>query len=157
MITRSTARLGEYMAEKKIHLRIITPIGIKADEQVDMVILRCVGGDMGVLPEHEALSAVLDIGALRIINDGAERRLAVFGGLAEVQDDVLTVLTSVAEWPEDIDLALAEEERARFLQRIQETEDATEIQHDQLLLRRSLVRIEVRSDTLLSGQEPAEE
>ena len=86
-------------------MRIVTPNEIKFDENVDMIIMRCTTGDMGILPGHEPHSAVLDHGEVRILDDGNERRLAVSGGIAEVRNNVLTILTSLAEWPEDIDRA----------------------------------------------------
>ena len=87
------------MPEKKVHLRVVTPEEVKVDEKADMIIMRCTTGDMGILPGHESRSAVLDYGVLRILDGNDERRLAVFGGLAEVKNDVVTILTSVAERP----------------------------------------------------------
>ena len=82
------------MAAKKLHLQIITPESIILDESVDMVIMRCTTGDMGILPGHRACSAVLDYGALRVLDGGVERRMAVFGGIAQVRNDEVTILAS---------------------------------------------------------------
>ena len=57
------------MTEKKLRLQIMTPAEKKVDEDVNMVIMRCTTGDMGILPGHEPHSAVLDYGILRILND----------------------------------------------------------------------------------------
>ncbi|MCL2030471.1 MAG: ATP synthase F1 subunit epsilon [Oscillospiraceae bacterium] len=140
------------MAEetKQVRLRIITPEEIKVDERAAMIIMRCTTGDMGILPGHEARSAVLDYGVLRILNPDGERRIAVFGGLAEVRDDVVTVLANAAEWPEDIDRARAEADRELAERRLQETQDDLEVRSNQAVLRRSLVQIEVSSYPLLS-------
>ena len=145
------------MAAKKLRLRIITPAHIKVDEDVDMVIMRCTTGDMGVLAGHEAHSAALVYGTLRILNQGAERRVAVHGGVASIRNNVLTILTNDAEWPEDIDRALAEADREAAERRLQEKADDLEIQHDQVLLRRALVQIEVSSYTPDSVEEPEAE
>ena len=134
---------------EKIHLRIVTPLTVKTDEYADMVIMSCVGGDMGVMPGHITCSAILDYGVLRIVRGEAERRIAVFGGVAEINENVLTVLTAEAEWPEDIDRTRAELERDHLERRIQEGKDDIEIQRDQGLLRRSLVMIEVSADQLI--------
>ena len=133
------------MSAKKVRLRIVTPEQIKVDEDIDMIIMRCTTGDMGVLPGHEARSAALRYGILRIFNGGVERRIAVYGGLAVVRDDVLTILTSDAEWPEDVDRVRAEADREHAERRLRERADDIEIQHDQILLRRALVQIEVSS------------
>jgi len=133
------------MAEKKkIRLRVITPQEIKFDEEIDMVIFRCTTGYLGVLPGHERRSAVLDFGVMRIISgDASERWLAVFGGIAEISNDVVTVVSSAAEWPEDVDLETAKAERERLERQIQEHEDDIEIQRDQALIWRELVRVEL--------------
>ena len=141
---------------KKVRLRIITPKEVKFDEDVDMVIMRCTTGAMGILPRHEPRSAVLKYGALRILDGGNERRIAVFGGLAEVKNNVLTVLTNLAEWPEDIDHARALADLEHAERRLQERVDDIEIQDDQVLLRRALVRIEVGSYPLVNVSDSQE-
>ncbi|MCL1819844.1 MAG: ATP synthase F1 subunit epsilon [Oscillospiraceae bacterium] len=133
----------------KFRLRIITPDVIKVDEEVDMVILRSMTGDMGILPGHEAGSAVLDYGVLRILDDSGERRLAVYGGVAEIRNDVVTVLTSAAEWPDEINRSDAEEDLDSAKKRLESHHDAMELK-DQVTVRRSLVRIEVSAYPLLN-------
>jgi len=102
----------------KLQLRILTSESSKVDEPVDMVIMRCISEDMGhtsvesdlgILPGHMPLSAILGISPLRIINEGQERIIAVFGGIVTVKDNVITILTERAEWPQEIDI-----NRARF-------------------------------------------
>ena len=142
--------MGDSMPESKIQIRIITPEDTKADEKADMIIMRAITGPMGILPGHAPYTSVLDIGALQILDGENIRKIALFGGIAEIRDDVLTILTPFAEWPEDIDRAHAEADREHARHRLQENVDDMEIQRDQVLLRRSLVRIEVSSDSLVS-------
>jgi len=134
----------------KLHLRVATPDNIKYDDEAEMVIMRCITGDMGILPHHEPTSAILDYGVLRVMNDGQERRMAVFGGIAQVCDNDLTILANDAQWPEDIDAAFAQSERERMESKIQESVDDLELQRDQVLMRRTLVQIEVSSYPLIS-------
>jgi len=138
------------VAARKLHLRIATPENIKYDEETEMVIMRCITGDMGILADHEATSAILDYGVLRIINGEEERRMAVFGGLAQVGDNKVTILANDAQWPEDIDMAFVEAERERMARRSQESLDDLTIQRDQILMRRTLVQMEVSTFPLIS-------
>ena len=131
------------IAEKKVRLRIITPEEIKYDENVDMIIMRCATGDMGILPGHAPLSAALTYGVLRILSGGNERKLAVFGGLAEIRDNVVTILTNLAEWPEDINRARAMADLEPIMQLLQEQVDDIETQDDRVRRRRVLERVEV--------------
>jgi F-type H+-transporting ATPase subunit epsilon len=127
----------------KLRLKVITPAKVKVDAEADMVVALCLGGDMGVLPGHMPLSAMLDIGALRIINGGAEEKLAVYGGFISIKNDVVTIVTREADWPDEIDVASALEERERVEQRARDIVDDIELQNDQILLRRALVQIEI--------------
>ncbi len=131
------------MDAKKLHLRIVTPHAVKVDQPADMVIFRSVSGDMGVLPGHEPASAVLDDGILRILCDRSEQRIAVFGGIAAIEDDKVNILTESAEWPWDIDRVRAEQDRQKAELLLQERSDDLKIRSYQVLLRRALVRIEV--------------
>jgi len=140
------------MADKKVHLQIITPVGIKVDEEIDMVIMRATTGDMGILPGHEARSAILDVGVLRRIQEGHEQHMAIFGGLVEIKDDKVTIITSLAEMPEEIDLARAEADLHWAEKRILEGKDNVEVQQGHVRARRSMVRIEVSSYPLLSAK-----
>jgi len=141
---------------EKMRLRIATPEAVKFDEDVEMVIMRCVTGDMGILANHEPTSAILDYGVLRIFDDIDERRMAVYGGIAQVRDNVVTILANDAQWPEDIDVAFVESERERMARRSQEDLDDLDIQRDQVLMRRTLVQIEVSAYPLLSRAEREE-
>ena len=77
--------------------------------------------------------------------------MAIFGGLAQVGENLVTVLANDAQWPEDIDLSVAEAERDRSKLALQETADAVELRKEQVAMRRTLVQIEVSSYPLISG------
>ncbi|MCL2002375.1 MAG: ATP synthase F1 subunit epsilon [Oscillospiraceae bacterium] len=139
----------------KLRLRIVTREGVKLDDECDMVVARCSTGDMGVLPRHAECSAVLDYGALRVINDGTERKIAVFAGVMQIKDDVVTILTNEAQFPEDIDRARADADLDYFSLRVQEEEDDVELQKHQAKIRRTLVRIEVSSYPLINPSDKA--
>ena len=144
--------MGKDCFVAKLRLRIVTPIEEKVDEEVDMVIMRCESGDMGIQPGHEDRSAALDHGIARIFNDGEERRIAINSGIARVKDDVLTVIANEAVWPEDIDRAEVEAERDLAERQLKEAVDKLEIRRSQYALRRSLVHIEISSYPVIGGK-----
>ena len=140
------------VADKKVHLQIITPTGVKVDEHADMIIMRATTGDMGIMPGHEPYSAILDVGVLRLLDNDIERRMAIFGGMFEVNNDKVTLITSLAELPEEIDRPRAEADLAWAEKRIQEGKDDVEIQSGHVRFRRSMVRIEVSSYPIISSK-----
>lgn len=127
----------------KIQLNITTPRGLKFVEEADMIIMRCIDGDLGVLPGHEPISTVLGDGILRIINDGVEQKLAVFGGIAEIDEKEVNIFSTIAQRPEEIDLERAERDRREVEATLQEESEEGVVRRLQVLLRHSLIRIEV--------------
>ena len=140
------------MAEKKIRLQIISPTEKKVDQDVKMVIVRCISGNMGVLAGHEPYSAVLDYGIMRIFNNDEERQIVIYGGLVTIEDDKITVLTNEAEWPEEIDFARANADREHLERSLREKTDDIEIQKDQISLRRVLMQIEASSPLFIDDK-----
>ena len=128
---------------KKLRLLVQTPMDAKIDEQVDMVIMRAVDGEMGVLPDHATYLCALADGALRILNGGRERKIAVFGGAAEIRDNVVTILTEEAHLPDEIDLDRNNAARESLERQMQEQMDDQELQKAEILLRRMLVKADV--------------
>jgi F-type H+-transporting ATPase subunit epsilon len=101
------------MSQPTLVLEIVTPERPLVHETVDEVILPGAAGELGVLPGHTPLLTTLKVGTLwyRV---GAERRyVAIIGGFAEVLPDRVTVLATLAERAEDIDVTRAEAARQR--------------------------------------------
>ena len=136
---------------KKLQLRIITPDAVKVDEPVDMVIMRTSTGDMGILPGREPVSAVLYIGTMRIIADNEERLIAVYGGIAQIQNDEVLIICNGAQWPEEIERDAAHAEHSEAESRLRNAQDKAQIQRDQFAMRRALVQIEVSSYPILGA------
>lgn len=111
-----------------------------------MVIMRCVDGDFGVLPGHEPVSTVLGDGILRIINDGMEKKLAVFGGVVEVDNTSVNIYSTIAQKPEEIDLERAIRDREEAEAGILERTEELRYQSLGVGVRRALVRIEVSTN-----------
>lgn len=131
--------------DHKINLIITTPRGVKFVEKADMIIMRCIDGDLGVLPGHAPVSTVLGDGIFRIFNDGVEKKLAVFGGIAEIGDKTVNIFSTIAQRPEEIDRERAEIDRREAEATILEESEEHQIRKLQVLLRHSLIRIEVSS------------
>jgi len=91
-------------------LRIVTPERQLVDEDVEEVTAPGAAGEFGVLPEHIAFLTVLAAGRLIYRSGGQRHVIAIFGGYAEVADNVMTVLADGAELPAEIDADAARRE-----------------------------------------------
>ncbi len=128
---------------KKLTMTITTPRGVKFVEDADMLVMVASDGNMGVMPGHEPLSVTLGDGILRVINNGSEKKLAVFGGMAEIDQDSVNIFTTIAQMPEEIDRERAERDLREAEEALSEKMDDAQLGRLQMLLRRSLVRLEV--------------
>jgi F-type H+-transporting ATPase subunit epsilon len=135
----------ENAEENKIHLTIVTPRGVKFTEKADMIIMRCVDGDLGVLPGHAPLTAALGDGIFRIFSNGVEKKLAVFGGIAEIDDRTVNIYSTIAQRPEEIDRERAEMDRREVEATILEESEEHQVRRLRVLLHHALIRIEVSS------------
>jgi F-type H+-transporting ATPase subunit epsilon len=94
-----------------LQLDVITPERRLLSEQVDAATVPGLGGELGILPGHTPLISQLQTGLLSYTRGGETRRLLVSGGFVEVNDDRVSVLADLAEFPEEIDAARARLER----------------------------------------------
>jgi F-type H+-transporting ATPase subunit epsilon len=80
----------------KLTFSLVAPQRELFHGDVDQVDVPGAEGDFGVLAHHAPVMAMVRPGALRIFNDGAERRIFVNGGFADVTPAGLTILAEEA-------------------------------------------------------------
>jgi len=129
---------------KNINLQIVTPEGIAYSDNVEMVGLRSVAGQIGILPNHIRLMTQMLPGEMTLRKDGQVKFLAVGQGLVEVTSDRVAILTDMAVAAETIDEAKAEEARRRAEARLQEKISAEEVASVNASLARSLAQLHVK-------------
>ena len=77
----------------QIQIIIVTPETTTLDQMVDAVTLPLFDGEAGVLAGHAPMIARLGPGELRIQSDSTTERYYVDGGFAQVDNNVVSVLT----------------------------------------------------------------
>jgi len=131
----------------KVKVRIVTPQREMYDGEADMVILRSQNGDIGVMHGHTPLMTVLDYGILRLMENGETvKKAAVFGGFAEINKEGVNILTDTAEWSDEIDVARAEEAKARAEKKLLENVPDLEEVKFEMDLKRAIIRIRAAED-----------
>ncbi|MFA5030943.1 MAG: F0F1 ATP synthase subunit epsilon [Patescibacteria group bacterium] len=128
----------------KIHLKITTPERVVMADDVDEVVLPTAMGEIGILPHHIPLVALLAPGEIRVKKDNTESFLAVSGGFIEVQPKRVIVLADTAEHAHEIDEQRAEEARKRA-EELRKTKrvDATDFALVAANLEKELARLRV--------------
>lgn len=80
------------------------------------VVLKTVEGDMGLLPGHEPVLAMLSDGPVRVDRpEGDPIFFAVHGGFFSMDGNQIRVLAEVAEMAEEIDVSRAKEAQQRAI------------------------------------------
>jgi F-type H+-transporting ATPase subunit epsilon len=127
-----------------LKLEIVTPETTVYSEDVDMVTLPGVEGQMGVLPQHVRLMTQMIPGELIVRKDGRDGFMAVGEGLVEVTNERVSIVTNMAVAVESIDEAAAEEARQRAAARLKEKLSAEEVASVNAALARSLAQLHVK-------------
>jgi F-type H+-transporting ATPase subunit epsilon len=129
-----------------LRLEIVTPLEKAYAEDVQMVVLPGVEGEMGIYPMHIPVMTEIKPGELKIIKDGQESDFAVGEGFVEITATHVIVLTDMAVEASAIDEHAVERamERAQTALRNAETLKAEEIATAEATLQKSLVQLHLK-------------
>ena len=128
-----------------MNLKIVTPERIVLDDEVDMVIVRTIDGDRGILPRHAPLLTSLEIGEIRVKDDGKEQSIASSQGYMEVNSSEVTILVNTAELEDEIDVERALDAKQRAQKRLEKKSSEARINEKraEIALRKALNRVNV--------------
>jgi F-type H+-transporting ATPase subunit epsilon len=97
-----------------MHLDVVSAEDEIFSGEIEFVVARALGGELGIMPMHAPLLARLQPGEVKIrLVGGEEQFLFVSGGILEVQPKVVTILADTAVRAADIDEAAAEQAKQR--------------------------------------------
>lgn len=128
----------------KFNLEIMCPDRSFFSGEADMVEMNTTEGYIGVYPGHIPLAVVISPGELVIHNEGETQIAALISGMAKIEQEKITILAEVVEWPDEIDYNRAEEARIRAERRLSGAESGIDIQRAEAALKRALTRISIK-------------
>jgi F-type H+-transporting ATPase subunit epsilon len=114
-----------------------------SSDQVEVLVVPGVEGEMAILPSHSPLLTVLKPGEIRVVKDGEDSFIAVSGGFMEVMPEKVTILADTAERLDEIDIERAEAALKAAQERIATAPADMDIQRALASLRRSQARVKV--------------
>ena len=127
-----------------IKLEIATPEAMVYSDDVEMVTIPGVDGQMGVLPEHIRFMTYLVPGEMIVRKDGRDSFMAVGDGLVEVTNTRISIATNMAIEADKIDEASVEEARQRAAARLREKLSSEEVASVNATLTRSVAQLHVK-------------
>jgi F-type H+-transporting ATPase subunit epsilon len=104
------------------HFDLVSPEKLAFSGEVDQVDVPGLEGDFGVLAGHAPVIAAVRPGILTITVGGTHQKIIVLGGLAEVSEKGMTVLTDVATSIEELDRAQFADSIAEMQEKLSEKE-----------------------------------
>lgn len=127
-----------------LKLEIVTPDAKVYSDDVEVVTLPAVEGEMGIFPQHVPLMTQIVPGEIVVRKDGQDFFLAIGEGFVEITGDRVAILADMAIRAENIDEAKAEEARRRAEARLAEHIDDEEAATVQAALAHSLAQLKVK-------------
>jgi F-type H+-transporting ATPase subunit epsilon len=127
-----------------LKLEIVTPDGTAYSEDVEMVTVPGVEGQLGIYPNHVPVMTQMVPGEIIVQKGGADHFLAVGEGLIEITGDQVSILTDMAIAADHIDEAKVEEARRRAEARLQEKLSDEEVASINASIARSAAQLHVK-------------
>jgi len=128
-----------------IDLQIVTPDRLIVNEPVDEIQIPGTEGYFGVLPGHTPMLASLSVGELWYRRGPEKKFLSIAGGFAEVLPDRVTLLATLAERADEIDVSRAEASKQRAEQRLAQPMTDIDYERARLALQKAVARLQVSS------------
>ncbi|MGO4110674.1 F0F1 ATP synthase subunit epsilon [Paenibacillus sp. YAF4_2] len=125
-------------------VEIVTPERKVYAETANMVSVKGIAGELGILPNHIPLVTPLRIAPISIKREGNKVDvLAVGGGFIEVRKDKVVILAESAELASEIDVNRAQAAKQRAEERLAAKRDEVDFKRAELALQRASNRINV--------------
>ncbi|MGQ9535089.1 MAG: F0F1 ATP synthase subunit epsilon, partial [bacterium] len=128
----------------KFHLEIVTPERLVYAQDVDVLTVPTIQGEISILAKHVPLVSIISPGEIKIKNDNEIEYMAISGGFVQVLPNKVIILADTAERAEEIDIERAEQARQRA-QKLMEEKRGDKISHAEAMaaFQRALIRIKV--------------
>ena len=135
------------VAAPTFRVDVVTPYEQFFDGDVEMAIVTGTDGELGVLAGHTPVVVALAPGEIRLLVAGEWRIAAASNGYAEVDRTRMTIVTTSAEWPENIDVGRAQRALDRATDRIADKATTPEeVERSKVGVQRAKARLHVATE-----------
>ncbi|MDA1348096.1 MAG: F0F1 ATP synthase subunit epsilon [Chloroflexi bacterium] len=126
-----------------MQLDIVTAERLVSSEEVELLVVPGINGELGILPRHAPLLTALAPGEIRVVKNGEESFVAISGGFMEVIGNKVTILADTAERADEIDAERAEEALARAQEQLDTRSADIDLGRAMASIRKSQARLKV--------------
>ena len=128
-----------------MNIRVLTPDRVICSTTADEVVLPGLTGQIGVLDGHASLITALDTGLLRIKLDNKWTPIILCGGLAEIDQNRVTVLVNDVEELMSLELTEVTKELEKATLAVEQAETSKARLDASLELKKATARVEAVS------------
>lgn len=126
-----------------IALKIITPLGLYKECEVEAVNVKTVEGERTILSHHVPLVAMLATCRCSLKENGVYQDYALAGGLLQMSNNEIRILTDAIEGRAEIDIERAKRAKERAEKRLAKQDERTNIKRAEVALAKAINRINV--------------
>lgn len=132
----------------KLKLKVITPEKVLFEQDgVDAVYSTAIDGEFGVMPGHIPYMTPLAIGVSKFVKGSEFKYISTLGGIFQIKDNEVLILTDEAEFGEDIDVPRAKAAKERAEARLGKAKEDIDVRRAEIALSRAIARIKAASST----------
>lgn len=125
-----------------MNIRVLTPDRIICSTTADEIVLPGLTGQVGVLNDHAALITALDTGLLRIKSNEKWTPIILCGGLAEIDQNQVTVLVNDVEELMKVELSEATKDLEKATLAVENAETSKSRLDASIELKKATARLE---------------
>lgn len=126
-----------------IRIKIITPLGLYKEGDIEALNIKTTEGERTILSNHIPLVAMLMTCKCQLKENDSYHDYALAGGLLQMADNELRILTDAIEGREEIDIERAKRAKERAEQRLLKREERMNTQRAEISLAKAINRINV--------------
>ncbi len=127
----------------KIELEIVTPERLLFSGKVEEVVVPGSQGYLGILPGHAPLLSELQIGVISYRRESQEDKVFCSRGFVEVLPDRVSILAELAEFPDQINVEQARDDKMQAEQLLRSNDPDTDYAQALLDLREAQIRLDL--------------
>lgn len=132
----------------KLKLKVITPEKVLFEQDdVDAVYSTAIDGEFGVMPNHIPYMTPLAIGVSKFVKGSESKYISTLGGIFQIKDNEVLILTDEAEFGENIDIPRAKAAKERAEARLGTGKHDIDTRRAEIALSRAIARIKAASNS----------
>ena len=126
------------------NLKIITPQKVYLDQDVKQLNIKTLDGNIGILANHSPLFGIVEISILNFITkNGNKKPLAIGGGVINVKNNQVIIITDGVSSKEDVNQLKAKTDKSKYEQLLKTAKSKGEIAQIEIALKKAINKLKL--------------